>query len=279
VVSWNIRAGIGPGEPFPPAWWRHVRLDRLEAIAGFIAALRADAVTLQEVSILNVDGAVVDEPALLAAWTGLPVRYGAAHAFPLVDPGTGATVGSAMWGNALLTRHPVADGFVRGLPRAADDDHVEPAGVDHPLAGVRYADVEPGHREARCAVGGRTGPVRVVTAHLTYIGRDQRRRQVEALADLATGLPDPVVVTGDLNAPIEADEVALLRDRFVDAFGVVGVPPGDERRRSAGAVAIDHVLVRGLEVLTCRVATEAGDLSDHWPVVADLRRPAGSETD
>jgi hypothetical protein len=29
VVTWNIRAAIGPGEPFPPAWWRHVRQDRL----------------------------------------------------------------------------------------------------------------------------------------------------------------------------------------------------------------------------------------------------------
>ncbi|HEY7970864.1 MAG TPA: endonuclease/exonuclease/phosphatase family protein, partial [Candidatus Limnocylindrales bacterium] len=119
----------------------------------------------------------------------------------------------------------------------------------------------------------------VVTAHLTYIGRDQRRRQVAALAALASGLPDPVVVTGDLNAPIEADEVAGLRDGFADAFGAVGVPPGDARRRSAGAVAIDQVLVRGLDVLACRVATEAGDLSDHWPVVADLRLPAGSEID
>ena len=214
---------------------------------------------------------------MLAEWTGLSVRYGAAHAFPLVDPLTGATVGSAMWGNALLTRHAVADGFVRGLPRAADDDRVEPAGVDHPLAGARYGDVEPGHREARCAVGGRVGPVSVVTAHLTYIGREQRRRQVAALADLASGLPDPVVVTGDLNAPVEAADLAALRGGLADAFEAVGVPPGDARRRSSGGVAIDHVLVRGFEVVGCRVATEAGDLSDHWPVVADLQLPAGSE--
>jgi endonuclease/exonuclease/phosphatase family metal-dependent hydrolase len=234
-------------------------------------------VTLQEVSILNVDGAIVDEPALLARWTGLFVRYGAAHAFPLVDPGTGATVGSAMWGNALLTRSAVVDGFVRGLPRPADDDRVEPAGFDHPLAGTRYADVEPGHREARCAVGGRAGPVSVVTAHLTYIGREQRRRQVAALADLAAELPDPVVVTGDLNATIEAGEVAPLTVELSDAFAAAGVGPGDARRHSFGSVAIDHILVRGVEVVDCRVATETGALSDHWPVVADLRLAAGPE--
>ena len=39
VATWNIRAAIGPGEPFPAAWWRHVRTDRLEQIAAFIVAL------------------------------------------------------------------------------------------------------------------------------------------------------------------------------------------------------------------------------------------------
>src|SRR6476659_95811 len=47
VVTWNIRAAIGPGEPFPPAWWRHVRRDRLERIAGILADLEPDVVTLQ----------------------------------------------------------------------------------------------------------------------------------------------------------------------------------------------------------------------------------------
>jgi endonuclease/exonuclease/phosphatase family metal-dependent hydrolase len=167
---------------------------------------------------------------------------------------------------------------VRALPRAADDDLVEPVGVDLPLAGARYVDVEPGHREARCVVAGRTGGIGVATAHLTYIGHDQRLRQVEAIADLADTMSGPVVVTGDLNAPIEADDVAALRERFSDAFAAVGVPAGDDRRRSCDTVAIDHVLVRGLEVSACRVATEAGDRSDHWPVVADLRlsgRPRG----
>jgi endonuclease/exonuclease/phosphatase family metal-dependent hydrolase len=202
------------------------------------------------------------------------VSYGAVHTFPLVEPATGLMVGSAMWGNAILTRGRFQDVAVRGLPRAADDDVVEPAGTDHPLAGRRYADVEPGHREARCAVVGRFAGFGVATTHLTYIGREQRRRQAAAVADLASALPGPVIVTGDLNAPIDADEAAPLRHAFSDAFDAVGVPADDDRRRTSGDVAIDHVLVRGVEVVSCRVATEAGDRSDHWPVVADLRLPA-----
>jgi endonuclease/exonuclease/phosphatase family metal-dependent hydrolase len=49
VVTWNIRAGIGPGEPFPPAWWRHVRDDRLERIASTLLEIDPDVAGLQEV--------------------------------------------------------------------------------------------------------------------------------------------------------------------------------------------------------------------------------------
>jgi endonuclease/exonuclease/phosphatase family metal-dependent hydrolase len=275
VVSWNIRAGIGPGEPFPEGWWRQVHGDRLAAIADVLIALEADVVALQEVAILNADGRVLDQPALLGQLTGLEWRYGATHAYPLLEPETGRPIGSAMWGNAILTRGPLGDGFVVGLPRAADDDVVEPVGADHPLAGARYDDVEPGHREPRCAIGGRFvapgGSVGILTTHLTYIGRAQRASQAEAVADTA-GMPPPLVVTGDFNAPIDAEELAPLRALLDDAFAAAGIANGDERRRSSGGVSIDHMLVRGLEVDACRIAVEAGDLSDHWPVVADLRR-------
>ncbi|MEJ7697575.1 MAG: ABC transporter permease subunit [Candidatus Limnocylindrales bacterium] len=115
-LHWNIRAAIGPGEPFPPAWWRHVRRDRFERIAGIVAALDADAVLLQEVAVFNVDGELFDQPAELARLTSMSVRYAAAHAFALIEPETGRTVGSAQWGNAILSRRPLQDGFAEGLP-------------------------------------------------------------------------------------------------------------------------------------------------------------------
>ncbi|HEV7811201.1 MAG TPA: endonuclease/exonuclease/phosphatase family protein [Candidatus Limnocylindrales bacterium] len=282
VVTWNVRAAIGPGEPFPPAWWRHVDEDRLERIAAFIAALDADVVTLQEVTIMNVDGLVHDQPAALAARLRRHVRYGAAHAYPLVDPATGATIGSAMWGNAILTRGATLDEAMRGLPQPADSDVIEPAGSDDPAAGVAYGDAEPGHREPRCALAATVDGLRIVTTHLAYIGAEQRRRQVEAVQSLADGTndatppddaPSAIVVTGDFNAAVESSEMGALRGAFHDAFERVGTPPGDPRRRSCGPLRIDHVFVRGLDVRGCRVATEAGELSDHWPVVVDLARP------
>lgn len=279
VVTWNVRAGIGPGEPFPPAWWRHVRHDRLERIAEFVRDLSPDVVTLQEVAVLTVDGELLDEAAALAAWTGLQARYAAVQAYPLVEPDGERTVGATLWGNAVLTREPLAESFAMGLPRADDDDLVEPAEADHRLAGVRYADTDPGHREHRVVMGGvvagagvEGAGVFIATTHLTYIGREQRGRQAGAAREIAESAAGdrPLIFTGDLNAPLDALELAGAVTGLQDALGEVGLRPGDDRRRSCGRLAIDHVLVRGLAVAACRVATEAGDLSDHWPVVADL---------
>ena len=279
VVTWNIRAAIGPGEPFPPAWWRHVRDDRLARIAAIIRDLDPDVATLQEVSVLTPDGRLIDQPAELGRLSGRAVRYAAVHMFPLVEPESGRAIGMASWGNAILSREPLADGFAVGLPRAADDDVVEvPGALDprtgapHPLIGVRYGDTEPGHREPRCVVGGSIGGITVVTTHLTYIGRAQRGQQAAAVAvELAERAGDgPAILTGDFNAPVDAAELGPLGRGLDDAFAAVGIPPGDGRRRSCGPWPIDHVRVRALAVRSCRVAAEAADASDHWPVVADL---------
>jgi endonuclease/exonuclease/phosphatase family metal-dependent hydrolase len=278
VVTWNIRAAIGPGEPFPPAWWRHVRDDRLERIAAILRDLDPDVATLQEVTVMTPDGRLHDQPAELARLTGRHVRYAAVHSFPLIEAERGRSIGMASWGNAILSREPLTDGFAVGLPRPADDDPVEVAGAvqphtreAHPLIGVRYGDTEPGHREPRCVVGGVAGGVAIATTHLTYIGRAQRARQAAALAEIVAERTGPAVLTGDFNAPVDAPDVAPLAAGLSDAFTIAGVPVGDPRRASCGPWPIDHILVRALVVDGCRVVTESGDASDHWPVVADLR--------
>ena len=271
VASWNIRAAIGPGEPFPPAWWRHTNRERLSRIAAVIVDLDADLVALQEVAVFNVDGEMVDQPAELARQTGMHVRYGAVRAFQLVGPEGGPAVGTAMWGNAVLSRGPLERGFAVGLPAGADDELVEAPGSGLPLAGVPYAVAEGGVREPRCAIGGRLLDrgirVSIVNAHLTYAGTEQRRAQAAAVARIALELGAPAVVAGDFNAPIEASELATVAASFEDAFLAVGVEAGDPRRASCGSNGIDHLLVRGLRTFDCHVHGAAGDASDHLPVI------------
>jgi endonuclease/exonuclease/phosphatase family metal-dependent hydrolase len=201
-------------------------------------------------------------------------RYGSVHHVTAIDPRSGRALGAYTWGNAILSMHAIAASRTEPLPIPADDDLVAPTGTEHELAGIRYRDADPGMREARCAVvctidGPR--PINAISTHLTYMGPDQRRRQAERLAGVVAELDGPVVLLGDLNAPIHAGELAPLRDSLVDAFLAIGVPPVDARRESCGSVAIDHVLIRGLTATSCQVATEAGDASDHWPVVASLQ--------
>lgn len=244
-----------------------------------IRALDADVVGLQEVGFYDVHGEVHDQPLELAGRTGMYVRYAAVHAYTLVEPESGRAVGTATWGNALLTRDPVSDGFATGLPAGADDAFVEPAGADLPLAGVTFVDAPYGTREPRCAVGGRVTvggiDAAIISTHLSYAGSAQRADQAAALVEVAGAHPEPVVLLGDLNAPIDTAEMASLRVAFTDAFAAAGIAPDDPVRRSCGPLPIDHVLVRGLAVDDCHVVIEAGDASDHLPVVATLRAEVG----
>ena len=280
VATWNIRAAIGPGEPFPPGWWRQVTEERFERMGALIRGLDADVVALQEVAFYDVHGDVHDQPLALARLTDRHVRYGAVHAYALIEPDSGRAVGSATWGNVLLTREPLRDGFTLDLPVGADDDLVEPAGSGLPLAGVRFADAPYGTREPRCAVGG-TVPLdvsvgaTVVSTHFAYAGGAQRALQARALVALGEDRERPLVLLGDLNATIDAPELQTLAATLTDAFAAVGIDPGDLRRQSCGPQPIDHVFVRGFRVDDCRVVTEARDASDHLPVVATLRAEVG----
>ena len=231
-------------------------------------------------SFYDVDGEMHDQPLALGRLTDRHVRYGAVHAYPLIEPESGLAVGSATWGNVLLTREPIRDGFTLALPVGSDDDLVERAGSGLPSAGIVFAAAPYGTREPRCAVGGRVSSAdgvdaTIVSTHLAYAGGGQRAAQARALARIADGSDGPVVLLGDLNAAIDAPELRSITAILTDAFAAVGIGPGDARRRSSGLQPIDHIFVRGSTVDDCRVVSEAGDASDHLPVVATLRSEVG----
>jgi endonuclease/exonuclease/phosphatase family metal-dependent hydrolase len=272
VATYNIRAAIGPGEPFPSAWWRHVDRGRLERIGSIIRDLDADVVSLQEVAVVTVDGDIIDQPAELSARTGFDARYAAVAGFPIVDPDDGRTLGACLWGNAILSRLPIRTSETLALPIAADVDLVEPAGTDHPLAGVAFAAAPLGSRERRCLlrveVEGPAGPLSVVSTHLSHVGSGQRRLQAEAAAAFLERIPGPAVVAGDLNAAVEAPDLAALTAGLTDPFVAAGIPPGDGRRASCGPWRIDHLLARGMRPLSVEVRRDTDAASDHDPVVA-----------
>ena len=264
VVTWNIRAAIGPG-PFPDRWWRRIDRDRLRAIGEFLSGLDVDLLALQEVALVSRDGDLVDNAGDLARQLGVDVRYGAVRTYDVLEDGQRR--GAGMYGNALLSRRPMANARTVALPQAAATALVEPAGAEHPAAGVTYAEAPNHIREPRALIMADVDRLwRVGTAHFSHIGSGERRLQAEAAA-VAFGDASPALLLGDLNAPIEAPELEALA-AWTDGFDV---PPGDAARVSTDdGYRIDHVLARGASVRGCRVLRESGELSDHYPIVAEL---------
>jgi endonuclease/exonuclease/phosphatase family metal-dependent hydrolase len=262
VVSWNIRAAIGPG-PFPDRWWRRIDADRLRAIGVFLSGMDADVVALQEVGLVSRVGDLVDNAGDLARQLSMEMRYGATRSFEVRED---ALLGTGSFGNAILSRIPIRASRVVALPTAATDALVEPPGADHPAAGVRYADAPPTIREPRCLLLAEVRHLNVGTAHFSHVGSGERLLQAEATS-AAFGDASPALFLGDLNAPIEAPELSPLSS-WADGFAE---PPGDPARASTDdGHRIDHVLTRGAAVHGCRVLRESGDLSDHYPVVAEI---------
>ncbi len=263
VVTWNIRSAIGTG-PFPDRWWTRIDADRLRAIGVFLAPLDADLVALQEVAMLSSNGGVVDNAGDVGRQLGMQVHYGAVRTIPVTDGD--AVTGAGVFGNAILTRLPIHSVRTLALPQAPMNAFVEPPEAEHRAAGIRYADAPATIREPRCLLMTELEGWTVGTAHFSHIGSGERLLQAEATVG-AFGDASPALLVGDLNASIDAPELIPF-DAWSDGFTE---PASDPARISTDEnLRIDHVLARGASVHGCRVLRESGDLSDHFPIQAEV---------
>ena len=263
VLSWNIRAGIGPG-PFPDRWWSRIDADRMRAIGSFIGEVGADVVALQEVALLSRNGDLVDNAGDLARQLDMEVRFAAVRTFEVSEDG--AATGVGCFGNALLSRMRFGTSRTIALPAAPVTAFVEPTGTDHRWAGVRYTDAPASVREPRCLLVADIDGMRFGSTHFSHIGSGERLLQAEATLG-AFADASSAVLLGDLNAAIEAPELAPLAgwtEGFVTAAGDASRISTDHGGR------IDHVLAQGASIRDCRVLRESGELSDHYPLVAEI---------
>jgi endonuclease/exonuclease/phosphatase family metal-dependent hydrolase len=259
VATWNLWWRFGPWEARQPA------------IAAVLAALDADVVCLQEVW---EDGEGVNQAADLASRLG---GWHHAYASRLVwDDGK--------FGNAVLSRWPIAGHEFRPLPAPADADE---------LRTVLRADVD-----------GPRGPLQVFSTHLNwrFDQSDIRQDQVATIAAFVKESPTrtfPPIVCGDFNAAPDSDEVRMMTGRaavpeaklvFHDAWEVAGEGADGFTWSNENPYArldlepdrrIDYVFVGWPKtggvghVVDCKVfGDEPVDGvvgSDHYGVVADLR--------
>ena len=199
----------------------------LERTAASVLATGADLIALQELDVGLARSGEVDQPAEIARLTGLEMHF---RATLHLEPGA--------YGIAVAARLPLEAGF-EPLPRA-------------------------GSEEPRGAIVVRLEGLTVIATHLST-DRRARRRQVRALAALATARPGPVVVTGDLNSS-RWGLGPLAR------AGFRGERLGPTVVKNPFPRQIDHVL-GGPGVAVSGTRALPGGASDHVPVAATVEMP------
>ncbi|MEP6942368.1 MAG: endonuclease/exonuclease/phosphatase family protein [Betaproteobacteria bacterium] len=93
------------------------------------------------------------------------------------------------------------------------------------------------------------------------------RAQIEALADAVAGHEGPIILAGDFNTWSDARERVLAETAA--RLGLVEIEPADDRRTRFLGRHVDHMFVRGLEVVSAQAIAVTS--SDHNPMAATLR--------
>ena len=232
----------------------------LDRVAGAVADLDADVLALQEVDRDQPRSHLADLTAVAADAMGA-----VAHRFVAAVAGTpGATwmaatgeeqPGTAAYGVALLSRHPVSSWQVVRLPTVPFRFPLwlrDPRKVivvrEEPRTAV-VAVVETPH-----------GPLTVVNTHLSFVP-GWNRLQLRRLRRDLTAFPGPLVLVGDLNMTPPAP-AAVTGYRTLAAEPTFPVHTPDRQ--------LDHVLLRGEFGAVRAAESRAMPLSDHRALLVDL---------
>ena len=213
----------------------------LQRVADVINRADVDLVALQEVDVRTRRSGGVDQLAELARLTNMHGRFGKGRDFEGGD-----------YGQAILSRRPIASLEVHALPPANDADR-------------RVA------LDARIPGDASHPDVRFVSTHLHHVSEDfrvaQAKRLVEILGDDAT-----VIIAGDFNAIPGSLAMNLLLGRYADTIADTALTyPASQPVKK-----IDWMLLATgsrWRVVSSRVIDEQ-IASDHRPVVVELVREA-----
>ena len=234
IMTYNIRLGIQQG---------------LEAIAEVLRTQRPDLVALQEVGCWWKMGPREDTSRWLADRAGLEhVAFVPCLEEEPEEPGIEER---CQYGHALLSRLPITQSDIEILPR----------GTDEPRATLQTRLLRPDGRE-----------LVVLSTHLSHLPQERAlqtpvfERKLDALFEAQA----PAVVLGDLNQSPEeegGDWLARIRARWKDADAELGrgTWPSDEPR-----LRLDYLLASRGHWTDVRLVQEAGQASDHLPLIATL---------
>jgi endonuclease/exonuclease/phosphatase family metal-dependent hydrolase len=210
-------------------------------------SLDADILGLQEVERGRWSSRLLDQSAYVAR------RQRYAHVFASARPGRWLRG----YGNALLARGKIGDVDTRTLPRLTDRQPRVAllASVELQGASISVAVTHLQHYPARFH-------------HLP----EEAPEQLDKLLDWLDERPRPRVLLADLNLAPDRVQAALTGAGFTVAS------TGPASPAHAPARQVDYIAVDGLTVESSWVAN-AASVSDHRPIVAEVRSPSRSTGD
>lgn len=243
VMTYNVHSCIGMDGRLAP-----------ERIARVIARYAPDVVALQELDVGRVRTEGVDQAHLIARYLEMDF-----HFHPAMH------IEEERYGDAILTHLPMRLVKADILPGLPEKPRLEPRGVlwvAVEVDGIEY---------------------QVLNTHLGLSSRERRLQAEALLGPDWLGHPDcrgPVVLCGDFNAMPSSPVCRRLRTRLLDAQ----IELDNHRPRRTffthfPLFRIDHLFVDpAIEVLDIEVPDTllARVASDHLPLIAELRFPAGS---
>lgn len=220
-------------------------------IADVIAMLDVDVIGLQELDLNRRRSAGVDQAALIADQLGW-------HRF--FHPAL--RVADEQYGDAILSRYPMR------LQKAQELPSVTTRVCPESRAAIWMEIETPG------------GAVQVINTHLG-LGRRERFMQAQLLAGPewlgSVTTSDPLVLLGDFNSLPSSPAFQLLARQLRDVRTLMnpGRPSLKTFPTRLPLLAVDHILVNEFfGVKSVKVVRNAATkiASDHFPLVADLRR-------
>jgi endonuclease/exonuclease/phosphatase family metal-dependent hydrolase len=212
--------------------------DHVQKIGSLIRESGADIVGLQEVHRGTFLSRRRDQPAELEEASGMKVYFG---------PSFGDE--KRAYGNAILTRLPLDETHVEGLPGSG-----EPRSLFAATATIE------------------TMKMHVYVTHLAAwfrFGRTTRQMQAEAVARIAGEAKLPFVLMGDFNTSPTSDELRAFHDgNLVTSCFVEPVVTHRATQQCLDYIFVDPAWT----IRDARVLREGP--SDHWPLIAELERAA-----
>jgi endonuclease/exonuclease/phosphatase family metal-dependent hydrolase len=123
----------------------------------------------------------------------------------------------------------------------------------------------------RLALAATVGGIRIFNAHVDpHAECEGQLAQLQMIGDLADQVADPVIIMGDFNTLSKQKRVETRT--FLESRGyTTPIPTGTGTWRGAGLrMHADWIFSRGLNITRWGVARRLFQVSDHWPIWAEV---------